>query len=294
MKWDVFISHASEDKADVARPLTDLLEKAGLRVWLDDNELKLGDSLRAKIDQGLAESSFGVVIVSKSFLGKNWPTRELDGLVALETPERKVVLPVWHQVGRSEVAEYSPTLASKVAVSTALGIDAVATSVLDAVFYYRGADIFEAFHQSDREWFIEGLDVFTRPAWRGKYHGYTGQETYQKLIKQTIKTLNTGLVENSDGIVYKTIGSINRLRDPKLRATMLNISDLLKRIDNLIDTHKPYPGAYPEVVDEINRIRDDVINKLNRVWLAFGLHKLPVPSEVETTMSVYDSYGGPA
>ena|ERR1035441_962014 len=40
MDWDVFISHASEDKATVARPLAELLRKAGLKVWLDENQAR--------------------------------------------------------------------------------------------------------------------------------------------------------------------------------------------------------------------------------------------------------------
>ena len=51
--WDVFISHASEDKEEVARPLARALQEEGYCVWLDDNELSLGDSLRLKIDEGL-------------------------------------------------------------------------------------------------------------------------------------------------------------------------------------------------------------------------------------------------
>lgn len=63
-EFDVFISHASEDKAEIARPLAESLARAGLRVWLDEFELQLGDSLREKIDQGLSLSRFGVVVLS--------------------------------------------------------------------------------------------------------------------------------------------------------------------------------------------------------------------------------------
>jgi hypothetical protein len=83
--FDVFVSHASEDKADVARPLTDVLVSRGLRVWLDEQELTLRDTLGRKIDDGLARSRFGVVIVSPNFFAKHWPRRKLDGLVARET-----------------------------------------------------------------------------------------------------------------------------------------------------------------------------------------------------------------
>ncbi len=55
-QWDVFISHASEDKKAVVLPLADALKKAGIKVWLDQQELRIGDSLREKIDEGLAKS----------------------------------------------------------------------------------------------------------------------------------------------------------------------------------------------------------------------------------------------
>jgi TIR domain len=48
MKWDVFVSHASEDKDAVAEPLVHALVDAGLRVWYDRIELCVGDSLRKR------------------------------------------------------------------------------------------------------------------------------------------------------------------------------------------------------------------------------------------------------
>src|SRR5215813_3916783 len=97
-EWDIFISHASEDKATVARPLAAALERAGARVWLDEHELTVGDSLTEKIDEGLAHSQFGVVILSPAFFAKQRPKRELAGLRAREEEGKKVILPVWHDV----------------------------------------------------------------------------------------------------------------------------------------------------------------------------------------------------
>ena len=77
MEYDVFISHASDDKVDIARPLAECLQRKGLRVWFDDFELTLGDSLRRCIDRGLTISSFGVVILSPAFFSKEWPKKEL-------------------------------------------------------------------------------------------------------------------------------------------------------------------------------------------------------------------------
>src|SRR5690348_6780034 len=72
MAWDVFICHASEDKAAFVRDLAVELAKRGLQVWYDEMELRLGDSLRRKIDEGLRESRFGIVVLSPHFFGKNW------------------------------------------------------------------------------------------------------------------------------------------------------------------------------------------------------------------------------
>jgi hypothetical protein len=133
--WDIFISHASEDKQSVAIPLHDALVKAGLKIWLDKHELKLGDSLREKIDEGLANSRFGIVILSPSFLAKGWPRRELNGLFAIEEAGEKVILPIWHDIDRDRLVQYSPILASRFAANTQAGIQSIAESIIDVVLY---------------------------------------------------------------------------------------------------------------------------------------------------------------
>lgn len=131
--WDVFICHASEDKIEIARPLAEALRKRNLKVWYDEFTLRLGDSLRRTIDTGLGNSRFGVVILSPSFFMKNWPQKELDGLAAREDGKQKVILPVWHKVGREDVLKFSPTLADRYAVSTAGGLDPVVKAICEVV-----------------------------------------------------------------------------------------------------------------------------------------------------------------
>lgn len=130
----LFISHAGEDKADVARPLAEELTARGFDVWYDEFVLSLGDSLAQEIDRGLATCEFGIVILSHRFFDKPWPRKELDGLVARETGEgAKRILPVWHNITHREVAEVSPILADRVAISTEQGIETVADAVQKAV-----------------------------------------------------------------------------------------------------------------------------------------------------------------
>lgn len=118
-EFDVFISHASEDKDAVVRPLAHALQNAGLTVWYDEFELKIGDSLRRKIDAGLARSRFGIVVLSQAFFGKGWPEYELDGLVTRAVTGEQILLPIWHNVSKQEVLRYSPSLADKLARNTA-------------------------------------------------------------------------------------------------------------------------------------------------------------------------------
>lgn len=117
---DLFISHASEDKDDFVRPLAEALVAVGLDVWYDETTLKLGDSLRQSIDKGLANSRYGVVVLSTAFFAKNWPQYELNGMVAREMNGVKVILPIWHKVTKDEVLKNSPTLADKLALNSSM------------------------------------------------------------------------------------------------------------------------------------------------------------------------------
>jgi hypothetical protein len=110
-----------------------MLRKAGFKVWLDENELKLGDRLREQIDRGLSRSRYGIVILSKAFFSKDWPQWELNSLIAREANDQKVVLPIWHGVDQEFVARYSPLLADRFAVSTSMGLEQVALKVAQVI-----------------------------------------------------------------------------------------------------------------------------------------------------------------
>ncbi len=132
-RWDVFVSHASEDKEGFVRPLAAALEAAGLTVWYDELSLKIGDSLRRSIDRGLSRSRYGIVVLSPSFFAKEWPQKELDGLVAREIDGTKVILPIWHQLTAAQLRNYSPTLADRVAADSSEGLEKVVPKILRAV-----------------------------------------------------------------------------------------------------------------------------------------------------------------
>jgi hypothetical protein len=117
--YDVFISHASEDKDTIVRSLATELVEQGLKVWYDEFALRIGDSLRQKIDKGLAKSRVGLVVLSPSFIAKGWTNYELDGIVTRTVSGEQILLPIWHNITKQEVIDFSPSLADKVARSTA-------------------------------------------------------------------------------------------------------------------------------------------------------------------------------
>ncbi|MFG3202036.1 DUF1883 domain-containing protein [Streptomyces sp. NPDC048192] len=132
--WDVFISHASEDKGAVARPLRDALTKLGVTVWLDEAQMRIGHSLRRKIDEGIRASRFGIVVLSEPFFAKGWTNHELDGLVTRNVAGEQSLLPIWHNLSADDVRRYSPSLADKVAMSTSeYSIEEIARQIADVV-----------------------------------------------------------------------------------------------------------------------------------------------------------------
>jgi len=131
--WDVFISHAWEDKASIARPLANILSRTGLRVWIDAREIKLGDSLSGSINEALANSKYGLVILSPDFLAKEWPKRELAALLAIEMKHGKRVLPVLHNLQFDALLREFPLIADKVCITTSSGLDTVAAEVRRAM-----------------------------------------------------------------------------------------------------------------------------------------------------------------
>ncbi|MFO7823969.1 MAG: DUF1883 domain-containing protein [Cyclobacterium sp.] len=132
--YDVFISHATEDKDDVVRPLAYALQSEGLSVCYDEFEMKIGDSLRSKIDKGLANSRFGVVVLSNDFIKKGWTNYELDGIITKSLTGEQIILPIWHNITKKEVIDFSPSLADKLARNTAAyTVEEIASEISEVI-----------------------------------------------------------------------------------------------------------------------------------------------------------------
>jgi hypothetical protein len=114
--WDIFISHASEDKEPFVDPLARRLKQLAVRVWYDRFVLSPGDSLTESIAEGLAKSRCGLLVISKAFIGKRWTTYEVNGLVNRFVEEQTRLIPIWLGVSRKEVAAFNPTIANLLSI----------------------------------------------------------------------------------------------------------------------------------------------------------------------------------
>ncbi|HEY4212780.1 MAG TPA: toll/interleukin-1 receptor domain-containing protein [Steroidobacteraceae bacterium] len=145
-KYDCFISHAGEDKEGFVEPLAMELHRLGMRVWFDRFTIKVGDSLSRSIDDGLAQSRYGVLVISHAFLRKPWPEYELRGLVAREIGKEKVILPIWYGVSRDDIIGFSPPLADKMAI---LSVDDDVAPVARQLMEVIRPDLFEHIQRAE-------------------------------------------------------------------------------------------------------------------------------------------------
>jgi uncharacterized protein YbaR (Trm112 family) len=90
----IFISHTSKDK-DIATELVSKFRSRGLRVWIDHERIKYGESIPRAIEIGISESACLVVLVSRSFLSSQWCRAEYQPLITKEIQSGNVlVLPI--------------------------------------------------------------------------------------------------------------------------------------------------------------------------------------------------------
>jgi tetratricopeptide (TPR) repeat protein len=133
MAHDVFVSHASEDKARFVDALVGALQALGLTCWYDKCEIRLGDDFRKKMDEGLANARHGVVVLSPSYF-KYWPEAELSALFNQERVfEQKRILPVRLDLDHATLTTRSPLLAARAALGWEQGVEVLAKAIRDAI-----------------------------------------------------------------------------------------------------------------------------------------------------------------
>jgi hypothetical protein len=130
----IFISHCTEDKKDIARPLATALVEEGFDVWFDEPIINSGDSIFEKVNEGLKTTDYGIVIFSESFFQKRkWPMMELEALIAKETDDKKIIIPIWHRITSSDMKNNFPLLVNRKGLPSEMGILKIVEQIKNAV-----------------------------------------------------------------------------------------------------------------------------------------------------------------
>jgi hypothetical protein len=132
-EWDAFLCHASEDKECFVEPHVAELQKYGLKIWFDKFTLRVGSSLRQSIDEGLAKSRFGIIVLSHAFFAKNWPQKELNALFSRQVDGRDVILPIWHKLTKEDILRYSLLVSDLNAAKSSDGLVVVARALVQVI-----------------------------------------------------------------------------------------------------------------------------------------------------------------
>lgn len=134
-KYDVFLSHAFEDKEHIANELNDKLREAGIKVWYSGNDLRMGEDLDEVIlRRVIPRSRYGVVVLSKDYFLADWGRTELNLLHSYEsTRDYKIILPVWHEIDEHQIRVQFPHLIGRFAVKTEKGIDFIVREIVEKV-----------------------------------------------------------------------------------------------------------------------------------------------------------------
>lgn len=128
--YDVFLSYARIDGAEVAQSLRDHLEELGVSVWFDEVAIVPGRSQSLQMDAGLRMARAGIALLTPAYLaGRFWTERELGALLGKET-----LIPVLHNATFDDVRQYSGILPDLAGFTTATdSVEVIATKIAPAV-----------------------------------------------------------------------------------------------------------------------------------------------------------------
>lgn len=131
--YDAFISFADEDKHYTAQ-LVKLLEKKGLQVWFSGTELrKKPTDLLDDVNQGMAQSKYGIAVISSHYIRKKWTKTELGALFAREPEDEKTLIPLWHEITYDELRQKLPIICDRFAFETKNGLEETAQKVYQII-----------------------------------------------------------------------------------------------------------------------------------------------------------------
>lgn len=132
---DVFLSYASEDRA-YALALKNELNKQNISVWIDVDEVKIGDTIIRTIEDGIKKSRFAILLISRAYMKKPYPKAEFDTIIKGQIEKRggPAVIPILHgDVSQNELTNFSGVVSTLRNVSTNFPLPDVVNEILNVI-----------------------------------------------------------------------------------------------------------------------------------------------------------------
>ena len=111
-QYDLFLSHANQDKQDYVDELKKSLDRLDISIFYDKDTLKWGNRWKEKILDGVQKAEFAIIVISENFFGREWTERELNELMTRQNNSgQEIILPILHNITREQLEEKYPELA---------------------------------------------------------------------------------------------------------------------------------------------------------------------------------------
>lgn len=117
--YDVFISHANSDKEEYVNDLKSSIDRLGVNVFYDKDTLQWGDNWKQKLLEGIETAEFAIIVISKSFFGREWTEKELNDFLERQNSNgQKIILPILHNISFDELKKHYPSIAEIQAIES--------------------------------------------------------------------------------------------------------------------------------------------------------------------------------
>lgn len=128
-----FLCHATPDKGTYVEPFGRYLASKGVDPWIDDWEMKPGDSLLTKIETGISDAAFFLPFLSPRCIDRPWFRAEIEMAVARKLVDQIRIIPILVDVRFEDISLFLQTLLG-VRIDGEAGIPGAAQEVVDAIY----------------------------------------------------------------------------------------------------------------------------------------------------------------
>ena len=135
--FDLFVSYSHHNKIELAIPIVNELLKKGVKVWFDKFEIRTGDSITDKINEGLRDARYGLILISPYYIKSNWARQELNAFFKKQiTLQQKFILPIWYEISIADMFNYFPLLSDyrAIRIESDFNLDEVVSEILTVIW----------------------------------------------------------------------------------------------------------------------------------------------------------------